>query len=705
MREHLDRLNPEQRRAVLATEGPLLVLAGAGTGKTRVITTRIAHLLAKGVAAERILAVTFTNKAADEMRERVAGLVGAARAKGVTACTFHSFCARVLREHGEAIGIPRRFSICDASDQLAAAKSVLRDLSVPEARIRPHVLQARISLLKNRLVDHDRCLAEAGDDLDALVAHAYRRYDEHLKRTHVLDFDDLLLKTLELLDGDAATRRLLEERFRYILVDEYQDTNGPQYEIVRRLARRHRNLCVVGDDDQSIYGWRGADVSKILGFERDFPGALVVRLETNYRSTAAILDAANRVIRNNPGRHEKTLRSALGEGDPVKVVCVEDEEREAQGVVADICHRVQQGEARFRDCAILFRTQTQPRLFEAALRERSVPYVLVGGPSFFDRKEVRDVLAYLRLLGNPLDEVSLLRIVNRPPRGIGKTTVDRVMDKAAAERVAFAEAFDRAADVPASAREGWEGLRGTLKRLGGKDPGRGLPLRIRELIEAARYRDEVARCYEDPRERQTRWAAVDEVLALAESYVRRTPKPTLSGFLERLALSSGEEREPNEKRSRDAVTLMTLHAAKGLEFPRVYLVGMEEGILPHERSVVENGIDEERRLAYVGITRAKRTLTITHVQERARHGRRAPAMPSRFLFEMSGTTPPKDWRAAGTPAPPAARTAARRRPRATPAAPASAPPERKTASPPRLRLRNVQSADALPRAPGPPGGP
>jgi len=278
MRQHLDRLNPEQRRAVLATEGPLLVLAGAGTGKTRVITTRIAHLLAKGVPGERILAVTFTNKAADEMRERVAGLVGARKAKGVTASTFHSFCARVLREHGAAIGIPRRFSICDTSDQLAAAKSVLRDLSVPEAKIRPHVLQARISLLKNRLVGHDRCLEDAGDDLDALVAHAYRRYDEHLKRTHVLDFDDLLLRTLELLDRDAATRKLMEDRYRYILVDEYQDTNGPQYEIVRRLARRHKNLCVVGDDDQSIYGWRGADVKKVLGFERDFPGAGVVRL-------------------------------------------------------------------------------------------------------------------------------------------------------------------------------------------------------------------------------------------------------------------------------------------------------------------------------------------------------------------------------------------------------------------------------------------
>jgi DNA helicase-2/ATP-dependent DNA helicase PcrA len=704
MREHLDRLNPEQRRAVLATEGPLLVLAGAGTGKTRVITARIAHLLETGVASERILAVTFTNKAADEMRERVAGLVGAKRAKGVTASTFHSFCARVLREHGPAIGIPHRFSICDASDQLAAAKSVLRDLAVPEARIRPHVLQARISLLKSRLIGHDRCLAEAADDLDALVAHAYRRYDEHLKRTHVLDFDDLLLRTLELLDRDAATRSLLEDRYRYILVDEYQDTNGPQYEIVRRLARRHRNLCVVGDDDQSIYGWRGADVSKILGFERDFPGALVVRLETNYRSTAEILDAANRVIRNNPGRHGKTLSSAMGPGEPVKVVCVEDEEREARGVVADICQRVERGEARYRDCAILVRTQTQPRPFEAALRERSVPYVLVGGPSFFDRKEVRDLLAYLRLLANPRDEGSLLRIVNRPPRGIGKTTVDRVMEEAAGRRIDFAEAFD-AAEVPASAREGWEGLRGTLDRLGGKDPGRALPGRIRDLLDAISYRAEIQRCYEDPREREARWAAVEEVLALAESYAKRTPKPTLPGFLEKLALSSGEEREPEERRPRDAVTLMTLHAAKGLEFPRVYLVGMEEGILPHERSLAENGVEEERRLAYVGITRARRALTITHVSERARYGRRAPAMPSRFLFEMTGTKPPKDWRAAGTPAAEKPRNGGRRRPRKAPAAPAPAPPARKTSSPPRLRLRNVQSADALPRAPGPPGGP
>ncbi len=698
MRNPLEGLNPEQRRAVLATEGPLLVLAGAGTGKTRVITVRIAHLLARGVKAEGILAVTFTNKAADEMRERVAGLVGRKGASGVTACTFHSFCARVLREHGAAIGIPPRFSICDASDQLAAAKAVLRDLSVPETRIRPRVLQAKISLLKNRLVGHDRSLAEAGDDLDALVAHAYRRYDEQLRRTHVLDFDDLLLRTLELLERDAAVRKRLEERYRYILVDEYQDTNGPQYEIVRRLARRHRNLCVVGDDDQSIYGWRGSDVKKILGFERDFPGALVVRLETNYRSTAEILEAANRVIRNNPARHEKALRSALGAGDPVKVVCVEDEEREAQGVVADICKRAHGGEARFRDFAILFRTQTQPRLFEAALRERTVPYVLVGGPSFFDRKEVRDVLAYLRLLGNPKDETSLLRIVDRPPRGIGKTTVDRVLERAVAERVALAEAFDGAAEMPAAAREGWEGLRGTLDRLGAKDPGKALPRRIRELLDAVNYRAEVGRCYEDPRERDARWAAVDEVLDLAESYVRRVPKPDLAGFLERLALSSDGEREPEEKRPRDAVTLMTLHAAKGLEFPRVYLVGFEEGILPHERSVVEGGIEEERRLAYVGITRAQRTLTITHVQERARYGRRAPSMPSRFLFEMSGETPPKDWRPAGAPPPP--QQGKRRRPRAAAPLPA---PERKAPSAPRLRLRGqgaqppaLSRADRLP---------
>jgi DNA helicase-2/ATP-dependent DNA helicase PcrA len=690
MRDPLEGLNPEQRRAVLATEGPLLVLAGAGTGKTRVITVRIAHLLSKGVAPGSVLAVTFTNKAADEMRERVAGLVGRKGASGVTACTFHSFCARVLREHGAAIGIPRRFSICDGSDQLAAAKAVLRDLSVPEAKLRPNVLQARISLLKNRLVGHDRCLKEATDDLDALVAHAYRRYDEHLKRTHVLDFDDLLLRTLDLLERDDATRKLLEERYRYILVDEYQDTNGPQYEIVRRLARRHRNLCVVGDDDQSIYGWRGADVKKILGFERDFPGATVVRLETNYRSTAEILEAANRVIKNNPARHEKTLRSALGAGDPVKVVCLEDEEREALGVVGDICTRVHGGETRFRDCAILFRTQTQPRLFEAALRERSVPYVLVGGPSFFDRKEVRDLLAYLRLLSNPLDETSLLRIVNRPPRGIGKTTVDRVLERAAAEKIAASEAFDRATEMPAAARAGWEGLRGTLARLGAKDPGRALPLRIRELLDAVQYRAEVDRCYEDPRVRDARWAAVDAVLALAESYVRRVPKPDLAGFLERLALSSGDEREEEESRTRDAVTLMTLHAAKGLEFPRVYLVGMEEGLLPHERSAAEGTIEEERRLAYVGITRAKRTLTITHVQERARYGRRAPAMPSRFLFELSGAKPPKDWRAAGTPEPPQQRK--RRRPRAT-APPA---PERKAPSAPRLRLRGAPGPAAAP---------
>ncbi|MHC4848307.1 MAG: ATP-dependent helicase, partial [Planctomycetota bacterium] len=345
------RLNSQQQRAVDTTEGPVLVLAGAGTGKTSVITKRIAHLMGKGVPPERILAMTFTNKAAGEMRERVAKLVGKKRAKQLTVGTFHAFCVRTLRAHGPKIGIPGRFSICDGSDQLSALKGALRDLHISEKQIHPRALQAQISLAKNRMESLEH---------DDLLENAMRRYQEHLRRAHMLDFDDLLVETLRLLKEDTETRVLLRERFHYLLVDEYQDTNGPQYEIVRQIAGSRRNLCVVGDDDQSIYGWRGADVRKILKFERDFPGAVVIRLETNYRSTQPILDAANKVIRNNPARHEKTLRSARGPGSDVRIVEVEDEETEARGVVGDIMKRVRLEGASYKDCVILFRTAVQP---------------------------------------------------------------------------------------------------------------------------------------------------------------------------------------------------------------------------------------------------------------------------------------------------------------------------------------------------------
>jgi superfamily I DNA/RNA helicase len=426
------------------------------------------------------------------------------------------------------------------------------------------------------------------------------------------------------------------------MVDEYQDTNGPQYEILRHIAGKHRNLCVVGDDDQSIYGWRGADVRKILNFEHDFKGATVIRLETNYRSTEQILAAANMVIKNNKSRHEKTLKAACGSGDQVRIFPCEDEEHESEFVVDEIMRDVRAGRAKFGDVAILFRTAVQPRPFEARLRAARIPYDLVGGMSFFDRKEVRDLLAYFKLAANPHDEASLLRVVNVPPRGVGKTSLDRAVEYATREGISAAAAFDRPAldGVPADAVATVRSFRRVLADCAAKVPSSGLVTAIRELIVAVKYHEEIARCYPDAITQQARLAAVEEVVNIAENYARRSPKPSLEGFLEEVTLSTDEDRDEPEERNKDQVTLMTLHAAKGLEFPRVYLVGAEEGLLPHQRSVQEDTVEEERRLMYVGITRARRHLTITRVKSRAKYGQRAPCLPSRFLFEIQGETPP-----------------------------------------------------------------
>jgi len=641
----LSSLNPAQREAVETTRGPLLVLAGAGTGKTRVITTRIAHLLELGAEASSILAVTFTNKAAAEMKERLAGLVGEA-ARHVTVGTFHAFCVRVLREHGEALGLPRRFTICDASDQLAAVKSVMRELRVHETAMHPSAVLARISLAKNRMEAPDAFLDGGNDGRDQLVGSVWQRYQQHLARSRALDFDDLLLETVRLLRENDTVRSHYRKRYRYILVDEYQDTNHPQYEIVRQLGEKHRNVCVVGDDDQSIYGWRGADISKILGFHHDFEGAKVVRLQTNYRSTRPILDSANAVIRNNASRHEKALASARGDGDPVEVRQLKDEMEEAGLVVKEILLQLRRREARPADFAVLCRTQVQFRPFEAELRAAGIPYVVVGGMSFFDRKEVRDVVAYLKLAVHSKDETALLRVINTPPRGVGKASLDKVLAFATEHGISAAEAFERADEIEGlnpQAVEGYRQLEAALARADLESAGRALVARLDGFLDAIRYWDEIRRLYPDPMTREARRAGVEEVLNFAENYVKRAASPTLHGFLEELALGSGDEPSDAPQQRGDAVTLMTLHAAKGLEFPQVYLPGMEEGLLPHARSVADGSIEEERRLAYVGITRAMSRLTLSWAAERARYGRRAASVPSRFLFEAQDEPPPKGW--------------------------------------------------------------
>ncbi|MCP3918776.1 MAG: UvrD-helicase domain-containing protein [bacterium] len=645
MSKLLDALNPEQRHAVETTEGPVLVLAGAGTGKTRVITYRIAHLLAKKVEPEAVLAVTFTNKAANEMRERIAKLVGQKRSEGLTIGTFHAFCLELLRTHKKTLGWPQGFTICDSSDQLAILKSALRELHIAESRIKPNVLQGKISLLKSRGLTPEQVLARPGDDLDELVARAWQRYQGVLDRSRRVDFDDLLLKAVALLRDNARIRKLYRDRYRYVLVDEYQDTNAPQYDLLVQIAGEHKNLCVVGDDDQSIYGWRGADVSKILGYDRDWPGAETVRLETNYRSTESILGAANRLIAKNPKRHDKSLRSTAGLGDPVQVIMMRDEDYEAEYIVREIKQLVEAG-AHYDDFAILFRSAIQARTFEAELRMKEVPYVLVGGMSFFDRKEVRDVMAYLRVIANPLDESSLLRIVNCPPRGVGKTTIDRVLAFATEHGISAGEAFDRADEIEKIKREAVDAvqrLRERLEALGKKfKPGKELVALIERLLKEVAYRGEVDRLYPDEQTREQRWAGVVEVLNFAENYVRKRKRPTLSGFLNNLSLTADDSRdEPGEKRL--AVTLMTLHASKGLEFPRVYLVGMEEGLLPHARAVADGSIEEERRLGYVGVTRAQRNLQLTWCNERAKFGTRVQCHLSRFLLEMQGKEPPAGW--------------------------------------------------------------
>jgi DNA helicase-2/ATP-dependent DNA helicase PcrA len=643
-------LNPEQRDAVTTKDGPLLVLAGAGSGKTRVITVRIAWLVGRRVAPRALLAMTFTNKAAREMKARVAALVGDAHAQEITVGTFHAFCAKLLRMRGAAVGVPPNFAICDSADQQTALKSALRELRVAEAAISPGLLQSRISLLKNRLTTRNEALALARDKTDHLVVRAWQKYDEQLARARTLDFDDLLLKTLALLREHEATRRELSDRFQQVMVDEYQDTNRPQYEILRELAGRHRNLAVVGDDDQSIYGWRGADVTKILHFERDFPGAKVVRLETNYRSTVPILDAANRVISNNPDRHGKTLRSALGDGDAVVYKRVDDELAEAELVAREIADRVRGGQTGWRDHAVLVRTATQPRALETALRGRSIPYVLVGGMSFFDRKEVRDVLAYLRLVANPDDEVSLLRAIHCPPRGVGQATLDKALAFATSEGITVGRAFDRAdaiAGLQASAVHAMHAFRARLAALGAQEPGRDLATWLHRLLKEVDYRTEVDRTYPDAKTREERWQGVEELANFAENHARRADSPTLQSFLEAVTLSQDDDTKDDDEHGKDAVTVMTLHSAKGLEFPRVYLVGVEEGILPHARAVAENTVEEERRLMYVGITRAQRHLTVLCVRSRARYGQRGECMPSRFVYEMRGEAPPKGWKACG----------------------------------------------------------
>jgi DNA helicase-2/ATP-dependent DNA helicase PcrA len=623
-------LNAEQREAVLATEGPVLILAGAGSGKTRVITRRIAYLaLARGEPAERLLAVTFTNKAAAEMRERVQALMPPGVTLKAWIQTFHSFCVRLLRREAAAAGLPANFVIYDEDAQLAAVREALRVLDLSEKLHPPRRALSRISHAKNAGLP----LGGPDAEEDSLPARVHERiareYERILDQAGALDFDDLLLRAVALLETKPAVREAYRERFRYVLVDEYQDTNRPQYELMRLLAGPSGNLTVVGDEDQSIYSWRGADLRNILDFERDFPGARVLRLQANYRSTQAILDAASALVAHNVHRKGKTLIAQKSGGERVRLVRAGDEFEEAAVVVDAILSRRHHAPAR---TAVLFRVNAQSRLFEEALLRARLPYVVIGGVGFYERKEVKDLLAYLRLLVNPNDALALKRVINLPARGIGERTLGELQAIADARRLSLWDALGTALDeglLPGRAalpllrfRELVLGLRDELPRSATK-------ALLERILERSGYAAALAQ--EDSQESQDRLENLAELLSAAADFDAREPGAGAAGFLDRASLLSDVDVAKDDA----PVLLMTLHAAKGLEFDCVFLAGLEEGLMPHSRSLTdEHALEEERRLCYVGMTRAKEQLQLSWAQSRQFFGQRRLSEPSRFLSEL-----------------------------------------------------------------------
>ena len=639
----LKGLNPQQLEAVLHTEGPLLLLAGAGSGKTGVVTHRIAHLVGSmGVSPERILAVTFTNKAAREMQERVVKLVGRQQAAGISVSTFHSLCARILRADIELLGYKRNFSIYGVTDQQHLVRDLMANIDADHGLNADQILW-KISDAKNRLIPPDRLGPFMnGDVIGAMVSRVYPEYQKSLKSYNAVDFDDLLMLTVRLFEEHPEVLARYQEQFRYLMVDEYQDTNAAQFELVRQLAGKWRNLCVVGDDDQSIYGWRGAEPGNILDFERYFPGAKAIRLEQNYRSTGHILAAANAVIGHNRKRREKQLWTAGEAGEKIALVSCQDADDEARAVVERIHQNLLQKQMTYRDNAILLRTNAQTLVFEQELRLSRIPYVLIGGQQFFDRKEVRDAIAYLRFLVNPFDEVNLLRILNYPRRGIGRTTADLLIRASVADKKPLwqvlrdAQAVEGITPKAAEAIAGFVVLVETYRGL--FRAGGDLATTTRSLFDAIGIAEELRRAPESREQSDRRVENVEEIVNAVSRYAGREARPTLTGFLETVALLDRDEPGSDSKEKKlaqDAVMLMSLHSSKGLEFPQVFLPGCEEGFLPHKKSVSETfDVDEERRLFYVGITRARLKLTLLHARERKKYGKMESRDRSRFVDEI-----------------------------------------------------------------------
>jgi DNA helicase-2/ATP-dependent DNA helicase PcrA len=627
---YLADLNPAQREAVLHTEGPVLVVAGAGSGKTRVLTRRIAHLLgAVGVKPSEILAITFTNKAAAEMRERVAHLVGPPAA-AAWVMTFHSACGRILRREAQRLGYRSNFTIYDQADQIRLVKRCLEELERDPKRFTPRGIHSQISNAKNTLVSPVEYTERVSSFYDQTVAEVYDLYQKRLFASNAVDFDDMLFLTVDVLERFPEAREKWQEAFRYVLVDEYQDTNHAQYRLLQLLAETHRNVFAVGDPDQSIYAFRGADIRNVLEFEHDFQGAYTIALEQNYRSTQNILDAANGVIRHNRERKEKNLWSELGEGEPVRVVEVEDEHAEARYVAAEIALLVEEGFSG-SEVAVFYRTNAQSRVLEDVLVRQGIAYQVIGGPRFYERAEVKDLIAYLQVLDNPYDAVSLLRIANRPRRGIGDSSLARLQTWADQREISLWEATAEAemAGVGAAPQKALKTFRGTIESLMSAAQGLDVPELIEEVLARSGYFESLEA--ERTIEAQGRMENLQELVSVAREWREQTEDTTLSAFLQEISLYSDQDAIRGDG---SLVTLMTIHNAKGLEFRAVYLIGMEEGIFPHSRSIEEQGIEEERRLCYVGMTRAQERLTLLHASSRMLYGGRSHNLPSRFLDEV-----------------------------------------------------------------------
>jgi ATP-dependent DNA helicase UvrD/PcrA len=648
---YLADLNQAQREAVLATEGPLLVVAGAGSGKTRVLTYRVAHLIrACGVKPNEILAITFTNKAAGEMRERLERMLGQT-SRAIWILTFHAACGRMLRREAQRLGYTSSFTIYDDQDQVRLVKACLEELGKDPKRFSPRGIHAQISRAKNELVSPEEYTARVASFWDQTVAEAYDLYQRRLHASNAVDFDDLLMLTVQVFERFPEALERWRKTFRYVLVDEYQDTNHAQYRLLQLLGGEHGNVCAVGDPDQSIYAFRGADIRNIMEFERDFPGTQVIALEQNYRSTNSILRAANSLIEQNRERKPKRLFSDLGEGDPVRVIEVEDEHSEARFVAAEIASLIGGGFSA-GELAVFYRTNAQSRVLEDVLVRQDVPYQVIGGPRFYERAEIRDAIAYLNVLVNPQDATSLLRIANRPRRGIGDTSIQRLVTYAEATGRALFQAMadPEAAGVTAASCRAIRSFHATMESL----MALSQDLAVDEVLERVLEKTGTLDALEAERtiEARGRIENLQELVGVAREHRQQAEEPTLAGFLQDISLVSDQDTIRDEQ---GLVTLMTLHNAKGLEFRSVFMIGMEEGVFPHSRSIEEQGIEEERRLCYVGMTRAMERLTLTHTLARTLYGRRDYNLASRFLDELPSEVErdrlrPSSWSGYGSPA-------------------------------------------------------